>query len=59
MCLGRLGSVFSRLKGKPEMLKEYNSIFMEQLDKGIIERVPEQELSNEDSHFISHHLRYS
>ena len=27
---------------------------MEQLDKGIIGRVLEQELSNEDSHFISH-----
>ena len=29
MCLGRLKSLFSRLKDKPDLLREYNSIFIE------------------------------
>ena len=55
MCLGRLKSLFSRLKSKPELRKEYDSIFMEQLEKGIIELVPEEELRSSNCHFISHH----
>eukprot|EP00795_Rhopilema_esculentum_P009997 gene9997-18624_t len=55
MCLGRLESVYTRLKGKPELLKEYDSIIKEQLTNDIIEIVPNDQLRHENSHFISHH----
>ena len=43
LCRNRLNSVFNRLKGKPDLLREYNSIFKEQLSSGIIDRVPTNE----------------
>ena len=53
--LARLKSVFNRLKGNPELLQEYDKIFKAQLEEGIIEKVPVNEYSLPNCHFISHH----
>ena len=55
LCRNRLNSLFNRLKGKPELLREYDSIFKEQLHSGIIERVPTDEEDKANAHFICHH----
>ena len=55
LCRNRLNSLFTRLKGKPELLREYDSIFKEQLHSGIIERVPTDEEDKASAHFICHH----
>ena len=44
----------SELKGKPELLKEYDNVIKEQLDLGIIEKVPRVDLA-EQCHFLNHH----
>ena len=40
MCRSRLTSLYSKLKLKPDLLKQYDDVFKEQLDSGVIERVP-------------------
>ena len=55
LCLGRLKSVFHRLKQRPSLLEEYNGILQEQLKQGFIERVDNHSVSNQKCHFISHH----
>ena len=54
LCLDRLKSVFNRLKGNPELLQEYDKIYKAQLEEGIIEKVPVNEYSLPNCHFISH-----
>ena len=39
MCRSRLTSLYSKLKLKPDLLQQYDDIFKEQLDSGVIERV--------------------
>jgi hypothetical protein len=39
-CTGRLRSLVSRLKKDPDLLSEYNHIIQDQLQSGIVERVP-------------------
>ena len=52
----RLQSLATRLKKEPELLAQYDQIIQEQLQSGIIEKVPDSELSNhEDAHFLPHH----
>jgi hypothetical protein len=36
----RLTSLVNRLKQDPTLLKEYNAIIEEQIEQGIVERVP-------------------
>ena len=55
LCLARLRYVFNRLKGNPELLNEYDQIFKSQIAEGIIEKVPLNEYSASNCHFISHH----
>ena len=55
LCRNRLNSLFNRLKGKPELLREYDSIFKEQLASGIIEKVPADQEDKAGTHFICHH----
>ena len=52
-CVKRLDHVFSRLKGEPELLKEYDNVIKEQLQAGIIERVVDSNL--DDAHYLPHH----
>ena len=53
-CLSRLNAVHSRLKARPQLLKDYDDIFQTQIEEGIIERVPDAELDTKH-HFMSHH----
>ena len=41
LSVGRLKSVVSKLKNRPELLQKYNSVLTEQLEKGVIERIEE------------------
>ena len=39
LAIGRLKSNIERMKNKPELLKQYDSIIQDQIDKGVIEKV--------------------
>ena len=52
MCKGRLISLFCKLRKNPELLRQYDSIFREQLNENIIERVSLED--NEDAHYLPH-----
>ena len=47
MCKQRLESLFICLKMKPDVLRQYDDIFCEQLSDGIIEKVQHEELNTE------------
>ena len=55
LAVGRIRSNVSRMKNKPEVLQQYDSIIQDQLAKGIIEKV---ENTNTDSikHYLPHHV---
>ena len=44
-----------RLRQDPEILKEYDRTFKDQLEKGIIEVVPEVESQPAQTHYLPHH----
>ena len=44
-----------QLRQDPEMLQEYNRTIKDQLDKGIIETVPEAESQPVQAHYLPHH----
>ena len=57
LCLNRLNSLKSRLNNEPELLGKYNDNFVEQEKTGIIERVPEKDVSGinqENVNFLPH-----
>ena len=39
LALGRLRSTVSRMKSKPDLMKQYDAILQDQFDKGVIEKV--------------------
>ena len=51
LSVGRLKSVVSKLKYRPELLQKYNSVLTEQLEKGVIERIEET-----SGRLLQHHL---
>ena len=53
--VARLGSLLQRLKQDPDVLQEYNVVFMEQSAKEIIKDVPEKMLPAGGVHYIPHH----
>jgi hypothetical protein len=56
LCCRRLMSLLKRLKQSPQLLTEYDSIIQDQLQKGIVEIVPQPSLSNSDqTHYLPHH----
>ena len=55
LCFTRLNSLYSRLKSDPTLLNEYNAIFQEQLQKGIIERVQHNNNNQSKLHYLCHH----
>jgi hypothetical protein len=59
LCYNRLKSLQRRLKEKPDLLNEYDSIIKEQLRGGVIERIPEHELTESTKegtvHYMPHH----
>ncbi|KAL9977059.1 hypothetical protein ACROYT_G014423 [Oculina patagonica] len=58
LCESRLRSLHHKLRKDPELLAEYDKIIQDQLSKGIIEKVPNED-SNEknaaQSHYLPHH----
>ena len=53
--MGRLRSLVNRLTRNPEHLTKYDAVIQDQLHKGIIEIVPEEESANTSKHYIPHH----
>ena len=54
LCLGRLNSLQTRLKGNLELFRQYKAVFLEQLESGVIEKVPAND-TGKNCHFLSHH----
>ena len=54
LAVGRLRSNVSRMRNKPELLKQYDSIIQDQLNKGIIEKV-ENTYTDNIKHYLPHH----
>ena len=42
------------MKGNLELFKQYNAVFLEQLESGVIEKVPTND-TGKNCHFLSHH----
>ena len=51
----RLHGLLKRLQQNPEVLREYNSIICEQLEKGIVEVVRDSEVTPDVTHYLPHH----
>ena len=56
-CLDRLKSLHKRLLKNPDILREYDCVIKDQLEKGIVEQVPIQPTKQEMSpiHYMPHH----
>ena len=52
---GRLLSFLNRLMKNPEHLRKYDAVLQDQLEKRIIEVVPEQDSGQTLTHYIPHH----
>ena len=55
LAVGRLSSTLQKLKKSPPLLKHYDEIIQEQLDRGIIEKVTNDSLEGPIKHYIPHH----
>ena len=55
LALGRLRSLVNRLMKNSDHLRKYNAVLQDQLEKGIIEVVPEQDSGETLKHYIPHH----
>ena len=56
LCQKRFQGLFSKLKGNPELLKEYDSIIKDQEEREIIERVePNGSSVIGKTHYLAHH----
>ena len=47
-------STFWIQRKDPDLLKQYDAVFLEHLSTGIIEIVPESEYQDKNVHFIAH-----
>ena len=53
---GWVSSLQCKLLKEPELVKEYNQIIEEQMNNGIIERIPaEEQKESENVHYLPHH----
>ncbi|MFH4982659.1 hypothetical protein AB6A40_009368 [Gnathostoma spinigerum] len=43
ICIGRLKGALKKLEKKPELFEEYDKVFRQQIEQGVIEEVPRQE----------------
>ena len=56
LCQKRLQSLLKKLRPQPELLQEYDKVIQEQVGKGIVEIVPEEEHCRDDRvHYLPHH----
>ena len=54
MSKSRLFSLFRKLKENPELLRQYNDVFEQQLAEGIIEKVGIDNYKDSNAHFLCH-----
>ena len=54
LAMGRLRSTVTRMRGKPELMKQYDAIIQDQYDKEIIERV-NSTFADGTTHYLPHH----
>ena len=52
--IGRLRSTVSRMKNKPDLMKQYDAILQDQFDKGVIEKV-NSTFADGATHYLPHH----
>ena len=57
MCFNRLMSLQQRLLKEPQIMSEYDQTIREQMNKGIVERVPKITMSNQQLHNPVHYMR--
>ena len=55
LAMGRLRSLVNRLMKNPDHLRKYNAVLQDQLKKGIIEFVPEQDSGETLKYYIPYH----
>ena len=58
LCEKRLRSLHRKMLHQPELLREYDQIIQQQIQDGIVERVPDEETDNTDKesvHYLPHH----
>ncbi|KAL9989289.1 hypothetical protein ACROYT_G003822 [Oculina patagonica] len=55
LAMGRLRSLLNRPMRNPEHLTKYDAVIQDQLQKGIIEVVPDEDSANTLKHYIPHH----
>lgn len=55
LCLKRLRGLLHRLKQNPEVLRQYDDIMKDQLEKGVIEVVTDTTSSLNRTHYLPHH----
>ena len=55
LSIKRLQGLLCRLRQDPEILKEYDRTIKDQLEKGIIEAVPDGESQPAQTHYLPHH----
>ena len=54
LAFGRLKSLIHKLRNNPDLVKQYDSIIQDQLDRGVIEKV-QPETTDDKKHYIPHH----
>ena len=52
--MGRLKSNIAKMRNKPDLMKQYDSIIQDQIDKGVIEKVDSRSVDGL-KHYMSHH----
>ena len=52
--MGRLKSNIARMRNKPDLLKQYDSIIQDQIDRGVIEKVGSRYVDGL-KHYLPHH----
>lgn len=54
LAMGRLKSALSKMRNKPQLLKVYDTIIQDQLEKGVIEKVDKTSVDG-PKHYLPHH----
>ena len=55
LCRKRLESLMRRLRQNPQLLKEYDRIIYDQLEKGMIQKVSQSNVVSDRVHYLPHH----
>ena len=56
LCKKRLKSLVKKLQSTPEVLMKYDEVIQDQISRGIVEAVPEEDINKADKiHYLPHH----